>query len=189
MIWGHDRIVAPRIQDVLTVTVEGEECFEVGSASVHKLGQGACLGLREGAGAGKRFGTGLLRSPLAAPVESEVSVQVNTRASSYSHAAPVLAPQPIDGVRVFVAVRIGERQNVPVHVPDVSRLFVVALDNLIDQERDRGRANPFASMNAAVHPYRFVLGIAIRNAQHLQGPLLNREADRLDATQIGIGFS
>lgn len=168
--------------------MEGEEGVELGRRTLHKVSNGPRFGLREGASAGKGFGTGLLGRALAAPMEAEVAVQIDAGTASGPQAAHILAPQTILGVRVFVAIGIRHGQDVPVHVANMRGLVVERLDKLINYIGDGGRTDPLSGMDASVHPDGLVILIPIRNTEDLQRSILDREADRFDAAQLGIGL-
>lgn len=161
VIWRHHPIVAPRIQNVLPVAVERQETAEIRRRTGHKLLLRQCFRLRERLSSGEYLRARLLRCTLTAPAIAKVAVQIDARTAAATDTAAILAPQSIGGVRVLVAIGVGHRQDVPVGVAHVFRLIVPVLDELIDDVRDGGGADPFACVNAAVHPDGGVRWVAV----------------------------
>lgn len=144
--------------------MERQKSPKVGGRPLHELLLCHRFRLRPGPASRKDLRARLLRGALSAPPVAKVPVQIGTGAAAASDAAAILAPQPIGGVRVLVAIRIGHRQHVPVNVAHILRLIVPVLGELVDDVGDRGRADPFARMDAAVQPDGRIAGIAVGDA-------------------------
>ena len=77
-VLGVQLVVAPGVEDVLAVAVEGEVQHELVLTTQQEVPDGAGLGLGEGGGASESLFAGIVASPVSSPVIAKVSVEINT---------------------------------------------------------------------------------------------------------------
>ena len=77
-VLGVQLVVAPGVEDVLAVAVEGEVQHELVLAAQQEVPDGAGLGLGEGGGASESLFAGIIASSVSSPVIAKVSVEINT---------------------------------------------------------------------------------------------------------------
>lgn len=75
--------------------------------------------------------------------------------------AHVLAPQTIGGMGVLIAIGIGHRVDVPVDVSHMLGQFLPTLGQLVGNEGNRGRTDPFACVHATIDPDARIACVAI----------------------------
>ena len=77
-VLGVELVVAPGVEDVLPVAVEGEVQHEVILTAQQEVPDGAGLGLGEGGGASESFFAGIVAGSVSSPVITKISVEINT---------------------------------------------------------------------------------------------------------------
>ena len=77
-VLGVQLVVAPGVEDVLAVAVEGEVQHELVLTTQQEVPDGAGLGLGKGGGASESLFAGIVASPVSSPVIAKVSVEINT---------------------------------------------------------------------------------------------------------------
>ena len=172
----HDLAEAVQIEVAAEAAVVGDQGGE---------GRGLGLGERGGAMVVAR------RRPVARPLGAEAGVPVAVEVDPEAPVgvgAPVLAPQPIGGPRVAVAV--GVRDGHHRHVPPREDRFRVRIgiveERLGEVHRRAGRA-PLPRVQAAVDQDALAIGVQLvgGDPQAPQGPSLDRGAQR-DRGRAGV---
>lgn len=118
--------------------------IHVVSISQYVLGHGQCLRLGKGSRPGIDLLALVLARPHAAPVKAPVPIQVH--ACALGQATSVLAPQPLCSVSVFVAVWVGNGQNVEVDLLQIVGLGLSVLNQFAQDVCRRGGGDPLASV-------------------------------------------
>ena len=122
------------------------------------------------------------------PVESPVTVGVDSLAAGAGVGGPRLPPVTVVRHRVGVTVGVGGGQVVPVDVVDVAGVLGVVLDKLADDVGGDGGGDPLPGVDACLQPDVGAAGAALGDGQHVHLPALVRLADLDDVRPlVGIG--
>lgn len=137
--------MGPRIQDVAAVAVQAEKQRELLDPHASQIPESSRLGLGEALGPAVDFGTGVAAGAGGAPRLGPVAVEVDALALRLGRVAPVLAPQPVVGVRELVAVGVGHRHEDHGHV---LQELLPGVGQFLRQERRHRRGQPLPSVGA-----------------------------------------
>jgi hypothetical protein len=114
--------------------------------TLNEVGHGCRLGLRERMATSEDLLTGLLARALSTPFVGKVPIQVSSRALPRNQ--PILTPESVYTVRVFVTIWINNREYVPVNILDMLSMFLSIFNQLVYDVCNRRWRDPLPSMNA-----------------------------------------
>lgn len=106
MIWRHNFIVAPWVQNVLSIAMECQERIKMITRFFKELLLCSRFGLWKGSGSSEYLRAGLLRCPALSPMVAIVTIQIGPSTTAIAWTAAILAPQTIWHVGVFIAIGI-----------------------------------------------------------------------------------
>lgn len=162
VIWRNFSVIAPWVQDVLTIAVERQRSLKVRSRRSQKVLNrfrfwnkkfrlklnvaARCLltWFTERASSGECFSAGLSWRSLSAPFVSVISVEVDAHAESI--ASSILSPQTVICMRKLVTVWIHNWQEIPIDVLNAFTLLAPILGECVDYECYDCWWNPFTSL-------------------------------------------
>jgi hypothetical protein len=110
-----------------------------------EVGHGCRLWLGERTATGEDLLTGLLARALSTPFVAEIPIQVSSCALPQN--LPILTPESVDAVRVFVTIWVHNREYVPVYMLDMLSMCLLIFNQLVYDVRNSRWRDPLPGMN------------------------------------------